>query len=427
MPRLVWNGVLLFVTAWAAVWIPYRLAFAPREIPLSGSLDGILTLVWVADLALCLFAPVFAGDRSSLVVGKIDRRMRSTITSSWRWLFDLLAIVPWGRVTGLPVLDLLRLVKLVRLESMLRMRHRGNVLRRTLFRLGIFSFWLALLVHWLALGWAAHEVAVSAWVADGAYIKALYWCITTLTTVGYGDITPITEAGMLYSMLVMVLGVGVYGYVIGNVANVLSKIDTVKATYQSSLDRLAGFFRYRNIPVSLQHRVFDYYDHLYEKRIWYDESTVLADLPPSIRQELSFILRRDLVTKVPFLQEATQALIRDLCSKLRPEVYTPRDIIFQAGSQGRHMFFIGHGFVDIIADDDETLLERLGEGDFFGEIALLHVRPRSATARAVGYCDLYVLDRESFEQVIGRYPDFAAYVRDVAETRYPRTVRYRRN
>jgi voltage-gated potassium channel len=320
---------------------------------------------------------------------------------------------------------LLRLIKLVRIEPMLRVHHRGDVLQSTLLRLAIFSFWLSLLVHWLALGWVSLQDTAALPVADGAYLQAVYWCITTLTTVGYGDITPSTQAQMLYTMLVMVLGVGVYGYVIGNVANVLSKIDTIKANYQSSLDRLAGFFRYRNIPVTLQQRVFSYYDYLWEKRIWYDESTVLADLPPSIQRELSFILRRDLITKVPFLQEASPALIRDLCSKLRPEVHTPHDIIFQAGSSGRHMFFIGHGAVDIVADDGETLLERLGEGDFFGEIALLHVQPRSATARAVGYCDLYVLDRESFEQVIDRYPDLAAHIRKVAEARYPRTIRYR--
>ena len=55
----------------------------------------------------------------------------------------------------------------------------------------------------------------------------------------------------------------------------------------------------------------------------------------------------------------------------------------------------------------------LKEGDFFGELALLFIQPRTASARAVDYYDLYTLDKDTFDHVLARYPEFAAHIRVV--------------
>ena len=47
------------------------------------------------------------------------------------------------------------------------------------------------------------------------YIASLYWTVTTVTTVGYGDITPTAPAERVYAIICMVVGTGVFGYVIG--------------------------------------------------------------------------------------------------------------------------------------------------------------------------------------------------------------------
>jgi voltage-gated potassium channel len=112
-------------------------------------------------------------------------------------------------------------------------------------------------------------------------------------------------------------------------------------------------------------------------------------------------------------------LVRELALELRPVVFTPGDYIFRAGQFGRHMYFISRGRVDIIAADGRTLLNTISAGDFFGEIALLFSQPRTASVRAVDYCDLYTLDKDTFDRVLSRYPDFAAHIRDMAYQRQP--------
>ena len=122
-----------------------------------------------------------------------------------------------------------------------------------------------------------------------------------MTTVGYGNVTPTTQAQTIYTMATMILGVGIYGYVISNVANLLTKLDLVKANYQSTIERLAGFMCYRKISPPRQQHIFDYYAYLWDNRMGHDEAMVLADLPPTLQAELSLLLKRDVIRAVPVI------------------------------------------------------------------------------------------------------------------------------
>jgi voltage-gated potassium channel len=81
------------------------------------------------------------------------------------------------------------------------------------------------------------------------------------------------------------------------------------------------------------------------------------------------------------------------------------------------MYFISRGLVEVIAADGETILATLSDGDFFGEIALLFSQPRTAGVRAVDYCDIYALEKETMERILAHYPDFAMHVRDEGRKR----------
>ncbi|MEO5583214.1 MAG: cyclic nucleotide-binding domain-containing protein, partial [Saprospiraceae bacterium] len=59
----------------------------------------------------------------------------------------------------------------------------------------------------------------------------------------------------------------------------------------------------------------------------------------------------------------------------------------------------------------------IGEGDFFGEISLILRHPRNATIRAIEYCDLYSLDKESFDRVVSHYPEFEKDIQEMARER----------
>lgn len=59
----------------------------------------------------------------------------------------------------------------------------------------------------------------------------------------------------------------------------------------------------------------------------------------------------------------------------------------------------------------QTVYATLTEGQFFGEIAVLLSPERTATIRAIDYCDLYKLDQTTFSHVIEKYPGFEKTIR----------------
>ena len=128
-------------------------------------------------------------------------------------------------------------------------------------------------------------------------------------------------------------------------------------------------------------------------------------------------LRRSLISKVPFLRGASNQLLLDVSQNLRPRVLKAGDVVFRSGTRGKEMFFVNHGSLSVLSPDGKTTLATLGDGDFFGEIALLHEQPRMATVKALAYCEVYVLDKTGFDTVMADHPEFADQMKQVATER----------
>jgi voltage-gated potassium channel len=139
--------------------------------------------------------------------------------------FDLLLIAitpPVGvpdAMQGIRSLRLLRLLRLVRAFAV-----AGMALRLANRHFGRQKFHYALIVTTAtvvlgAVGLYALEAGENRTI--GHFGDALWWAITTVTTVGYGDITPITPEGRLIAVVLMVTGIGVIGLFTASVASLL--------------------------------------------------------------------------------------------------------------------------------------------------------------------------------------------------------------
>src|SRR5262249_41072531 len=410
----LWDLLITTVMAFVAIEVP-------AHFVLEYDIFDNPVVYWFITLVLCVDVFVQRYRMVPQLVTPVENSRRWALASNIGWLMvDLVAVLPFRILPGGALFELLRLLKLARIAQLMRRWRHQSVQHAQILRLVFFVCWLFIIAHWLACGWLA--IGGIDMEADefSKYLRALYWCITTLATVGYGDIVPKTNLQTVYTMVVMLLGVGVYGYVIGNVTNLVANIDLAKTHYRENMERLAAFMRYRNIPPTLQRRLRDYYAYLWENHLGYDESTVLADLPDSLRIEVAVFLRRDFIERAPLFQGASHELVREMALQLRPVVFTPGDFIFRAGQYGYNMYFISRGTVEIIAADGHTVMAILKDSDespFFGERALLFSQPRNASIRAVDYCDLYTLDKDTFDHVLTRYPAFAAQIKEEAGKR----------
>ncbi len=84
-------------------------------------------------------------------------------------------------------------------------------------------------------------------------------------------------------------------------------------------------------------------------------------------------------------------------------------VLFRAGDEGREMYVVQSGKVQIsvASGEMEKVLDVLGPGEFFGEMAVLNDRPRTATATVVENSQLLVIGKEKFEEMLHEHVDLA--------------------
>lgn len=286
------------------------------------------------------------------------------------------------------------------------------------YRLVPVLIFLPLLVHLIACGWIALGSGSAGPDADRSmeYARAMYWAFTTLTTVGYGDIVAKTPLQMFYCCMVQVMGVGVFGFILSNVASLLSRSDAAREHHMDSLDRIETFMRLHHIPTDLRGKIRSYYHYLWSNKKGYHDESLLEGLPAKIQSELWTYINKSIIEKVPFLKGAHPDLIEDLMNELEPRIYVPGERIFRIDEKGDALYFMHSGQVEVLARDNSTIAQ-LGEGAFFGEMALVSDNPRNATVKASTYCDIYLLQKDSFDRVTSAYPDFKRHIEEIVHAR----------
>jgi len=417
-----WDAVVVAATVFGAGHAAL-LAVLPAPPVWAVTLDAWITLLFVVDVVLRFRRPVRVDGRPVTEPRIVARRY----LRGW-FAVDLAAAMPFGLLSFAlgggaseagRVLALLGLTRALRLARVARLQAewRGQmVIHPAVYRLAFFAFWAAMLAHWIACGWLALGGHGEAHTAVPRYLAALYWTVTTLTTVGYGDVTPAGSAQVAYAMAVMVLGVGMYGYVIGNVANLLGNADERRAKHLERLERTTLLLRERGVSAQLRRRVREYFEYLWESGRGRDER-LLDDLPAGLRVDLSLELHREMLDRVPLFRGADVSFLREVVRHLRSAVFTPGEYICRRGDVGHRMFFLVRGAVEVLGADERTAVATLTDGDFFGEMSLLGGQRRMASVRAVDYCDLETLDRDRFEEVLAQFPAFATEVRRTAAAR----------
>lgn len=429
-----WDILVIIATLYIAVETPLWLIFDYEQVGIIGVLAIIMPLIFLADLLVCFKTGYFSPTGKYIAdTQKVAKQYLRT------WFFiDALSIIPFDLIAEyytqtylqqlafaepstfvwvLKLLALVRLLRLLHIFGIVRRWMQHDFMSPNMIRLGFVIFWLSIVAHWIACGWVALGMINPALPNFDNYLRALYWCVTTLTTIGYGDITPTTNIQIIYTMMVQMIGAAAYGYLIGNLASLLTNIDVAKANFRDKMGKVENFVRFHHVPKSIQEEIHNYYQYLWENRRGFSDSDILEELPHSLKLKIALYLNKDVIEKVPLFKHANRQLISQIALHLQPAIYLPGEYIFKAGDYGEEMYFISHGSVEVISPDEKTIMAILHEGDYFGEIALLNRSERTASVRASEFCDIYYLERKTLEKVVKQFPNFVQELKDMANKR----------
>jgi|TARA_Y100000310_G_C20681205_1_gene816070 voltage-gated potassium channel len=194
---------------------------------------AVFSMEYIARLWSCVDLPSCTDDRP------IAARIRHMLTPMA--LVDLIAILPFYLSMAFSIdLRFLRVFRLLRIFKLTRYSGAMNVLLSVLreeassFVAAFFVLFVLLILTSSGIYVIEHEVQPEAF---GSIPAAMWWAMSTLTTVGYGDVTPITPMGKLFGGCITIIGMGMVALPAGILASGFSsQLSRSREAYNVMLD-----------------------------------------------------------------------------------------------------------------------------------------------------------------------------------------------
>lgn len=348
---------------------------------------------------------------------------------------DMLSSVPihyiaytfFGYREEYPMLELVvffktfRLVTLMKFLDVFRDWYKFSTYKFKVFKLILFALislmWCASVNYVIARSHTSswlHDTTINEGIIDGL-IHGCFKTTYVLLLVGHSD-TPV-ESVIIKLLQAIGLQVGfiLKLYFLAQVVQILHKYNSSANKYDQHMKQLDEYVRYKGLPEWMKRRIYRYSDFKYQKH-FVKESEILSVLTPQLQQEIMLQECHEFLEKVVFFQGLPTSILIRVVSHLKVVIVLSNDVIIRAGTTGDSMFFISFGTVAVYTSHGKEICH-LGDGAYFGEIALVIDEKRVASVVAVDACELLELNRHDFQSAIEPYPEYFYRLKKMAQDR----------
>uniref|UniRef100_A0AAX7VWP8 Potassium voltage-gated channel, subfamily H (eag-related), member 5b n=1 Tax=Astatotilapia calliptera TaxID=8154 RepID=A0AAX7VWP8_ASTCA len=445
--KTTWDWVILILTFYTAIMVPYNVSFKTKQNNIVWLvLDSVVDVIFLVDIVLN-FHTTFVGPGGEVISD--PKLIRMNYLKTW-FVIDLLSCLPYDIINAFENVDegisslfsSLKVVRLLRLGRVARkldhyLEYGAAVLVLLVCVFGLVAHWLACI--WYSIGdyevidEATNTIKMDSWLyqlaisigspyqynasgsgeweggpgKDSLYITSLYFTMTSLTTIGFGNIAPTTDGEKIFSVAMMMVGSLLYATIFGNVTTIFQQMYANTNRYHEMLNNVRDFLKLYQVPKGLSERVMDYIVSTWSMTKGIDTEKVLSICPKDMRADICVHLNRKVFNEHPAFRLASDGCLRSLAVEFQTTHCAPGDLIFHAGESVDTLCFVVSGSLEVIQDDEVIAI--LGKGDVFGDVfwketTLAHA---CANVRALTYCDLHVIKREALLKVLEFYSSFA--------------------
>ncbi|XP_012556302.2 potassium voltage-gated channel unc-103 isoform X1 [Hydra vulgaris] len=431
--KAIWDWFILLLVMYTAIATPYMVTFLSGTNKLLTLIDTVIDFIFLIDILLN-FRTSFVDSSNEVVYNPY--RIAKNYLKGW-FILDFLAAFPFQLICLILKTNqttvLISLGKSARLRRLVRITRKVDMYSEyniALLLLLVFGF--TLIAHWFACLWYAIGVKECTsqnnlgWLAklnndlnntynrtEGldlttTYLTALYFTLSSMTSVGFGNVSANTNIERLFTIIIMLAGALMYAIIFGNITAIIHRLYSGLARYHSTMRRVRRFIRFYQIPSPLRQRLEDYsqYDYSYTNGI--DMNEILSHFPEGLQAEVCLHLNRNLFARNLAFRGVPPGCLRTLSLKLKTTRYTPGNYIIHYGDEIVNLMWIERGTLEVLQGDKVIFV--LGKCDSFGEnfgaVYDRLVGKSCASVRALTYCDIQSISREDMLSSMRAYPEF---------------------
>uniref|UniRef100_A0A8C1WBN4 Voltage-gated delayed rectifier potassium channel KCNH4 n=1 Tax=Cyprinus carpio TaxID=7962 RepID=A0A8C1WBN4_CYPCA len=439
--KALWDWMILLATFYVAVTVPYNVCFtAYSDLETAGRStivsDIAVEMLFILDIILN-FRTTYVSQSGQVVYEPRSICLHYATT----WFFvDLVAALPFDLLYAfnITVTSLVHLLKTVRLLRLLRLLHKlDRYSQYSAMVLTLLMSMFALLAHWMACIWyiiGRKEMETNAngawdigWLHElgrrldkpyfnstvggpsvrSAYIASLYFTLSSLTSVGFGNVCANTDAEKIFSICTMLIGALMHAVVFGNVTAIIQRMYSRRSLYHTRMKDLKDFIRVHRLPQQLKQRMLEYFQTTWSVNNGIDVNELLHDFPDELRADIAMHLNKDIL-QLPVFDGASRGCLRSLSLHIKTTFCTPGEYLIRQGDALQANYFVCSGSLEVLKDN--MVLAILGKGDLIGSDlpGQNHVIKTNADVKALTYCDLQYISMKGLSDVLELYTEYAS-------------------
>ncbi|CAJ1944412.1 unnamed protein product [Sphenostylis stenocarpa] len=419
----IWETFLVILVVYTAWVSPFEFGFLKKpQAPLSVS-DNIVNGLFFVDIVLTFFVAYI--DKSTYLI--VDDRKQIAWKYARTWLaFDVISIVPSELVQKISpsplqsygLFNMLRLWRLRRVSALFsRLEKDRNynyfwVRCAKLISVTLFAVHCAACFYYLIA--ARYHDPKKTWIGAtmdnflerslwSRYVTSIYWSITTLTTVGYGDLHPVNSREMIFDIFYMLFNLGLTAYLIGNMTNLVVHGTSRTRKFRDTIQAASNFAHRNQLPHRLQDQMLAHLCLKYRTDSeGLQQQETLESLPKAIRSSISHHLFYSLIDSVYLFQGVSNDLLFQLVSEMKAEYFPPKEDVILQNEAPTDFYILVTGAVELIVRKNgvEQVVGEAKTGDLCGEIGVLCYKPQIFTVRTKRLSQLLRLNRTTFLSIV---------------------------
>lgn len=365
----IWNFIRIIIYLYSITYMVYIICILDRiEIfTISWFIDYFIEILFLIDIFLYFISGYYKNNE--LVLS--NKRIIKNYISSYL-LFDIIGIIPFELFIKQNKDDfsikpsyayhrLVRIFTMSRIYDSIQHYDRLNfikklkkfkpvdkILKKIRMNAGITRLintiiFVLLLSHIFACMWFYSAklggLNEESWVvrfglenydSNSLYLTSLYYSLTVVTTVGFGDIYSNTNFERILTCLWMVIGVSFYSYVISNLSSIITSLDFHSSLIQRKIDKLNEFAQKLNLSDDVYLKIKKVYEEN-DNQYFIQDDELLEDLPYNIKVEILFHIHHEKIISNFYFLNRNINLVVELISKWKNLIFSSFEYVYIEG------------------------------------------------------------------------------------------------